>query len=419
MGLLSDFGDFIKTPEGQGLLSGVMGYAANARQGTPWNNLGRGGLAGLSGYAGALDRQQQLAEAEQMKKFRDMQAQQMKMQVDAAKRQAEMQQWQQDAAKRFATPATPAVEAEDQKPLNISGDTGPNLYSTSVSNMSTQGKPAVEAKPAGFDYEGYANELATRDPVAALTLRQSLQKDNTPVVVPEGGSLYKKDGTFLAMGFPKREPVPAEMQGYQLAVNQGYKGSFLDYQLAQKRAGASNQTMINAGPKAFDTELGKLDAEQLNEWRKNAQNAQSALQTVSQLRNADKSGAYAGTAANLKLTTGKFIESITGTAPKGTIASQEYNAAASNLVLEKIKALGANPSNADREFIEKTVPNLSQSAEARRALTDFMEQKARSSIDLYKRADAHARKKNGLGGFEVIPAEMDSDALVKKYLGGK
>ena len=55
-GLLDDFSSFIKTPEGQGLLSGVFGYAANAKRGQPINSLGRGGIAGLMGYAGAQDR---------------------------------------------------------------------------------------------------------------------------------------------------------------------------------------------------------------------------------------------------------------------------------------------------------------------------------------------------------------------------
>lgn len=65
--------DFIKTPEGQGLLSGVFGYAANARRGQPINNIGRGGVAGLLGYANAMDRQDQQAENQWAQKYRQMQ----------------------------------------------------------------------------------------------------------------------------------------------------------------------------------------------------------------------------------------------------------------------------------------------------------------------------------------------------------
>jgi hypothetical protein len=53
MGLLDDFSGFVKTPEGQGLLAAVAGGLAGARRGTPLNNIGRAGVAGLTGYANA------------------------------------------------------------------------------------------------------------------------------------------------------------------------------------------------------------------------------------------------------------------------------------------------------------------------------------------------------------------------------
>ena len=55
MGLLDDFSNFVKTPEGMGLLSGLAGWAANARHGTPRNNVGRGAMSGVMGYSNALE----------------------------------------------------------------------------------------------------------------------------------------------------------------------------------------------------------------------------------------------------------------------------------------------------------------------------------------------------------------------------
>lgn len=81
--------DFIKTPEGQGLLSGLFGYAANAQQGTPWNNFGRGGVAGLMGYGNALERQDTLAQREQAKKLQDLQMQQAQNSIDEQKRKVD------------------------------------------------------------------------------------------------------------------------------------------------------------------------------------------------------------------------------------------------------------------------------------------------------------------------------------------
>lgn len=167
---------------------------------------------------------------------------------------------------------------------------------------------------------------------------------------------------------------------------------------------ASSQTLINAGPKAFETELGKLDAEQLGEFRKGAQSAQQTLGIVQNLRGAVNQGVFSGGGAQAKTAVSNMIEGITGAKPKNLVGSQLFNAEASKLVLERIKTLGANPSNADREFIEKTVPNLSTSPEARDALINFLEEKAKWSIDLYQRADRFARQNHGLGGFELFPA---------------
>lgn len=84
-GLLDDFSSFIKTPEGQGLLSGVFGYAANAKRGQPINSLGRGGIAGLMGYAGAQDREMQQAEAAKVNEYRTAQLDKMRADMEAQK----------------------------------------------------------------------------------------------------------------------------------------------------------------------------------------------------------------------------------------------------------------------------------------------------------------------------------------------
>ena len=173
-------------------------------------------------------------------------------------------------------------------------------------------------------------------------------------------------------------------------------------QVASAGAGRTTNTVINAGPKAFETELGKLDAEQLGKWRDAAQTAQSLLGTVSNLREAEKAGAYSGGGADIRLGVASLIEGWTGIAPPGLVGSQVYNAEASKLILDRVKALGANPSNADREFIQKTVPQLATSAEARKQMADWMEKTASKSLDLYQRADQYARQNRGLGGFNVI-----------------
>lgn len=70
-------------------------------------------------------------------------------------------------------------------------------------------------------------------------------------------------------------------------------------------------------------------------------------------------------------------------APEQVANSEQFSAVANQFVLNSIKSLGANPSNADRDFIEKTVPRLSTDPRALPLLLDYMETKARAQVDGY------------------------------------
>lgn len=118
-GLLDDFGSFIKTPEGQGLLSAAFGGLATARADQPFNTLGRAGLAGLSGYGNAIDRNTQQEQAAQQKKMQDLHAQQMQYQLDASKRQQEKEQGQAE----WRSGLTGAMNAK----VYGAGDEGPTM----------------------------------------------------------------------------------------------------------------------------------------------------------------------------------------------------------------------------------------------------------------------------------------------------
>lgn len=228
MGLLDDFSGFAKTPEGQGLLSAVFGGLANARPNAPLNSLGNAGLAGLSGYSGALDRNMQLDQAAQLNKSRDQQMQYQKMQMDEMQRKADREKEMQGLAAQFAIPAKPASNGGvDQSLLPEGMRTGANVA-------------PMPAQPASFDFGGYANAIAKVDPVSALSLQQSLVKDNTPITVKEGESLVDKKTLKPVFQAPKILALPPAVQEYNFAKSQGESRPFSQWLTDQKRAGATN-----------------------------------------------------------------------------------------------------------------------------------------------------------------------------------
>jgi hypothetical protein len=62
---------------------------------------------------------------------------------------------------------------------------------------------------------------------------------------------------FIELTTPKAEAVPSAIKEYQFAVSQGYKGTFQDFQLAQKSAGAPRTIVdMTGGQNGFDNEMG-------------------------------------------------------------------------------------------------------------------------------------------------------------------
>ncbi|MCW5668134.1 MAG: hypothetical protein KIT86_00645 [Hydrogenophaga sp.] len=111
--------EFAKTPEGQGLLSAAFGGLAGARRGQPLNSIGRGGLAGLAGYANAQDREMQAAENAKQNEIRTLQVDTYKQSLSAAQRKAAEEARQRElVASQFAPVAGTSANA-------ATGVTGP------------------------------------------------------------------------------------------------------------------------------------------------------------------------------------------------------------------------------------------------------------------------------------------------------
>lgn len=110
--------DFLNTPAGQGLLSGVASYAMNARQGTPVNNVGRGLAGGLMGYTQANDQLRHDDEKQFQNQYRQMQIEQMQQQMEAAN---QAKQW------RAGLPAALSATKEQAAPFQADNAFGEDL----------------------------------------------------------------------------------------------------------------------------------------------------------------------------------------------------------------------------------------------------------------------------------------------------
>lgn len=265
--------DFVKTPEGQGLLSAAFGGLAGARRGQPINSLGRAGLAGLAGYSGAQDRIDQQDQNAVQKQYRDVQMQNLQSQM-AQQKQAE--QW------RAGLPGM--LQA---KPQEIDQFTG-----------TTEMK-----QPDPAQLQSYLMQPGS--PFADKILEQRLFPKAADVK-EVGGALVQigPDGPKEIYRAPaKPESSPTAVREYEYAVGQGFKGSFQDWSTAQKRAGASSVTVpINMGQKGFDNTLklrGDFRSEPVYKAHQEMTSAYGQIQQS--LKQASPAGDLAGATKIMKL----------------------------------------------------------------------------------------------------------------------
>lgn len=251
--------DFVATPEGQGLLSAAFGGLAGARRGQPLNSIGRAGLAGLAGYSQAQDRITQQEENAVQKQYREMQMQGLQAQLD-----------QQKAQKEWRT-GLPQVLQQAQ-PTYGAGDEGPTM---------TPGNPqALQSYLTRPDSPFFDKILE----------RQLFPKEEESFTLGEGQVRYGPGGKIVAQGPTKVEPMPTNVREYEYARSQGYNGTYEQFQLAMKKAGASRTSVEVNTAKPFLNEIAGGLGKSIIDAQGGAQAATGTIETVNRLYQALDSG---------------------------------------------------------------------------------------------------------------------------------
>lgn len=252
--------------------------------------------------------------------------------------------------------------------------------SAPVRTADASGATVSTDAPAGITLPGTAgNERSQRLQQQALVLMKN------PRTATLGRELLVKAATTD----PKDKP--ANIQEYEYAVRQGYNKTFNDWQLEQKTAGRSQTNVSVLGDQGFGKEFGKLNAERLDKQRGSAEGAIGTLSANAEARRAldDNAGSFTGAGADLKLGAARWAMSAGLIEPTSDTAKAVQNtetlvAQRGDAVLQSIKTLGANPSNADLVFLNKVKgANIELNEGTLRRLLDIEEKLARQSIDKF------------------------------------
>lgn len=336
-------------------------------------------------------------------------------QIAHKKQEWAMQDKENALAGRFFKPGTQGLAP-------LAGDPATGI-------LPSAGRPA---SPASFDMSGYAQAMMEINPKRGMELMQAMQKElpvdkiNPEKFTPASLAKFAQSRNFGDLvPRDKLEAVgevmvnPFDPNNANRTINSPNKPfgigpdgqpvantAFQQYELNKAAAGAARTDVkVDAGPKAFWSDFGKNATEVLFKEREGAQAAASTVQSIAQIRAAVERGAYQGTGADAKLTASKALGALGMPYDAKTVANTElFNATANQFVLDKIKTLGANPSNADRDFIEKTVPRIGTDPAALPQLLDFMEQRAGQQISGFNQK---IKSVQGQQGAQFLPFSLE------------
>jgi hypothetical protein len=184
-------------------------------------------------------------------------------------------------------------------------------------------------------------------------------------------------------------------------------------------AGKGTGTVVNIdqkGQTAFEQGLGTKDAERVTNAEKLIESAAGTLGTLKKMAEVNQMGVIGGTGSAARIEALKFLDTAGFTTPKEktTLASSEnFNKLTGDLILERIKQLGTNPSNADRDFIAKIVPQLESSALARKQLIEYMADKANQVVNEATKLSTYGRENRGLKGYKPTIPLVDATLPTK------
>ena len=256
MGLLDNI-------DGDTILSGLLSAGAASGAKGPYLARVAAGLAqGERFKQGRAEQARQRSQDEMQAEYKQLQKRKLEMDMAREQRAQQEQDSMRGLAKQFMIPGAPASAGMPANEMDSGMDMG-----------------AVAAKPAGYDFAGYANALSAINPSAGLAIKALLAKDKPKMTVVAPGSTVWNEGTGKA---EFTAPAKTEAVDYNKPFlpdgtpNEAYQ----KYSLTKAKNGASSVS-VNTGQKGFDNTLklrGDFRSEPIY---KNHQDTESAHRQIS------------------------------------------------------------------------------------------------------------------------------------------
>lgn len=370
--------DFIKTPEGQGLLGAVAGGMAGARRGAPWNTAGRGLLGGVAAFGNALDREQQAQQFAAQEQDRQQGRTLREMQIAQAKTQMEREQAQQAWRQGL-----PGVVKQATEATYGAGDEGPTM---------TPADPSALTRYA----------MDPRSPYADKILESQLFPKQEAFTLGEGQIRYGSDGKVIAQGPSKAQEKTSVEKLLDAAgiTDPAMRQRFTLQALTKQTTHApAPSAIVNMKQETEEAKkVGGFFGEEYGNALKAGTSAQSKLNRytrLGELLDNVNTGKFTGAglevakaARTLGFNVGENIGNLEAAqALSGEIALELRNPSGG-------AGMPGAMSDADRQFLQNMVPGLETTPQGRAFMLDTAKRLAQRDIKVAQMARDY-RKRNG------------------------
>jgi hypothetical protein len=222
--------------------------------------------------------------------------------------------------------------------------------------------------------------------------------------------------TLLAQAFTQNKEG-SDIEKYRFAVNQGFRGSLIDFENILKRPMVN---VDNRGESAQAVEVGKAKGKAQAADIEAGNHAMPKLRQLATLDNANKAGGD-------DISSGPFGElMLKGKQGLNEIAGEDLTNVAPSEVIKKIgfglatnltKAITQRP--AQQEFMKalENVPNLMMSKTGRTAMTSIMTQEARAEQEIGRLAARHKDVEGGPVWQEAKDKYYEDHPLMSPFTG--
>jgi hypothetical protein len=202
----------------------------------------------------------------------------------------------------------------------------------------------------------------------------------------------------------------SDIQNFNYAAKNPEFLPFLKQQAEAKSTKINNATTVNnVGEKAYDTTVGKDYGEAFVGFQKAGRDATKAIGTLNLMEGLTKDpNFYSGFGGDAALRANQALVTLGVKDPKATSATETFRALGNQTVLDAAGgSLGNQISNGDRDYINATTANLSNSPDGNRQLIDMRRKLAMRQQEVAKLARDYARRNGGRidAGFDEFLAD--------------